>query len=1198
LRDILTVIASLVILVLAAALIAPPFIEWEAHRPAIDRAIAQAAGTQARTEGRIGIRLLPSPRIRVDRLRLGSRGPDSPSLTADFVWSEIDLMPLLRGEVRFVETRIGRADIQVPVEANGSWRLPPDIIAGSGRLREWSIDNLFVAQLLLTTQVPATGRTDQAYAEAVTIKGQKLIGPWLVEGSSGGVPFRLATGELGADKIVQVKLAGGGDAFPRFDVDGRLALDGPSGAGVSLSGKAKLLFGPPAQVAAAGIPIPVAVEATFKTVPGAVDLEQVAVEAGEGGASLRLTGTGTVAIDDPRVTLKLEGRRLDADSFILSSNGQDFLTRLRGWALPPTTIPIELDLAIGSVGLAQEELSNASAKLALRRGRAEVERFEITGPGDTRLSLSGGFGITTQGGIEGRAAVTSQASDRFARYLERLGLGGPFARVLDGRPFEAAAEVSVSGPVAAFRNVRIRAADATLSGNARYTAPEGDARGRLEAQIGIQGLNLDQLPQVSSLFDATQNLDVAFALDARNVRAGRSGGVGRIAARIVSDGSALLVESLDVVDLAGANARVSGRIAPDGSGRIAGRVTAQRAAPLVDLLGSVWIGGVSKLVPVFLREGDLDLEVVTERAVPEAGSTGLRLKTTARGRAAGGGFEADVLTADGVTQNLDVRLATDNTGRWVERPTMASLRRPSNVTLRGTRVGSGVFNVTLAGDVGGLRVTTNRPFALSAADDVVDSGEADVATDDITPFLALLGDGAGVQPPVPVQGRVTLGRERDASLVTVSGRVANEAVQARLAVRSRADITGSVTLDRLSLPWLVAALSLNAPGDPQATAIWSTARFGQSGRLIAGGQASIRAKRLDLGRGIVADDAGFTLSASPEGINLRDIQAGLGGGRLSGTLAVTRQGSLASVVAEGSLREVPLAALAGPSPLNARLSATLKVGASGENVSSLVSNLGGAGEARLTGVQVPNADPGALARTLQRLFADPDPLAPRRAEIVVSEELARGPLTAASAAAPIALVGGSVRMSPLALEAGPAVWQGTLVFDLRSLVLDARGSLVAKASPPGWTGAPPALGLVYRGPLASPVREVDTGSLSNGLAAIVLQRELERIESFEAEANERLRRQQFRDFQRQRERDRLAAEEAARQARLREEQERLQAERVRVEAERLQSEQRARADAERRAAGEPLSPSPSALPVLPPPIDIRPPPQVQTRPGG
>ena len=84
-------------------------------------------------------------------------------------------------------------------------------------------------------------------------------------------------------------------------------------------------------------------------------------------------------------------------------------------------------------------------------------------------------------------------------------------------------------------------------------------------------------------------------------------GIGRISARISSDGPALAVDALDIVDLAGANARVAGRIEPDGSGRIAGKVTAKRAAPLVDLLGRVWIGGLSRLVPYFLREGDLEL---------------------------------------------------------------------------------------------------------------------------------------------------------------------------------------------------------------------------------------------------------------------------------------------------------------------------------------------------------------------------------------------------------------------------------------------------------------------------------------------------------------------------------------------------------------------------------------------------------------
>ena len=127
-----------------------------------------------------------------------------------------------------------------------------------------------------------------------------------------------------------------------------------------------------------------------------------------------------------------------------------------------------------------------------------------------------------------------------------------------------------------------------------------------------------------------------------------------------------------------------------------------------------------------------------------------------------------------------------------------------------------------------------------------------------------------------------------------------------------ADVSGSITLDRLSLPWLVTTLALNAPADPRPNALWSPAKFGQGSKLLTGGQATFRVRRVDMGRGLVAENAGFSLGVTEEGLSLREFDAVLGGGRVTGVLSVTRQGPLASIVAEGGLRDVPLAALAGP----------------------------------------------------------------------------------------------------------------------------------------------------------------------------------------------------------------------------------------------------------------------------------------------
>jgi hypothetical protein len=310
---------------------------------------------------------------------------------------------------------------------------------------------------------------------------------------------------------------------------------------------------------------------------------------------------------------------------------------------------------------------------------------------------------------------------------------------------------------------------------------------------------------------------------------------------------------------------------------------------------------------------------------------------------------------------------------------------------------------------------------------------------------------------------------------------------------------------------------------------------------------AIKAKLLELGRGLLADNAAFVLAASPDGIAVRNLDATLGGGRLTGSITITRQGSQASLVGEGGLRDVPLAAVAGPIPFQARLSGDVKFGTSAESLAGLVANLGGAGEWRITNVNMPQSDPGAFDLALKRLLAENEPLVEGRAQAILGEELGRGPLTTPAVTTSMALVGGLMRLSPFVIDAKTATWQGAVAYDFRTLGLDARGTLAARAAPPDWTGAPPSIGLSWRGPLTAPTRDIDIGPFRNGLATIVLKRELEKIEAFEKAAAERQRQIEAQESERRRK----AAEDAARQARLKDD-----AERARSEAERLQNDQR------------------------------------------
>ena len=61
-------------------------------------------------------------------------------------------------------------------------------------------------------------------------------------------------------------------------------------------------------------------------------------------------------------------------------------------------------------------------------------------------------------------------------------------------PFEASDPILPSvSPVASFKRLRVKTSNAVMTGNLRSSAPEANERAKLEAQLAIQNLNLDQL---------------------------------------------------------------------------------------------------------------------------------------------------------------------------------------------------------------------------------------------------------------------------------------------------------------------------------------------------------------------------------------------------------------------------------------------------------------------------------------------------------------------------------------------------------------------------------------------------------------------------------------------------------------------------------------------------------------------------------
>ncbi|MCJ2081750.1 AsmA family protein [Methylobacterium sp. J-090] len=1200
-RDILTALAGIVVLLLVAALAVPPFVAWEGQRGLIDGAVSRSLGLPARSEGRIEVRLLPSPRLRFDRLRLGDQpakpgfdkpGLDKPSLDLHFVKAEVALSPLLTGAVRFTETRIGRAELRLPVTEGEAILVPADLAAGLAG-RDLAIEDLQVRQFLITTQVPATGRTDQIYAEAVRLSAPRLTGPWRAEGTSRGVPFRVSTGEPTPEGLLPVKLSAGGDTRPYAEIDAKVSLAAAAGAAgpseraviPQAEGTARLVVGPPSQ--AAGAYLPVTLGGAFTARGAVARFKSLDLDIDPGGRALRLSGTGRVDVRNGRAALALGARRLDLDAFLLSAAGQALLARGLPRAGTHLPVSIDVDLAIDSLALGLEDWSNLALAGTLERsGGLVLKRFSATAPGAATVSASGEIDADPTPRFTGQLALDAPASDGFGRYLGKLGLEGPGIALLDGRPIRASADLSAAPLSVSLRNLRLDLGPARITGNARYRAPEAGTRGRVDAQLAAQGIDIAALPSFSGALADLQGHDLGLVLQARDVRYGpASSGNGTIAASIQSDGASLAIDSLDVTDLAGANASLSGRIGADGAGRIAGRVSAPVAAPLLALLDKAWIAE-ARLVPQAFREGGLDLGVTLER---DAGAADT-LRTTAKGAAAGGSLDLDLVSRAGRIGQLDLTLAAPSAATWFGRAGGAGLAGPARLHLSGIRAAGAEGEASglalrVTGTVADLTIATTRPILLDgeAGFGLARAGEIRLGSPDLAPFVRLVGGTAPIPATLPADLTLGLSRAGDEARVAVTGRFAGSAVSGEIGIAPGGEITGRASLGRLSVPALAAALVM-PEGRPGADAAF--ARFSAPPAIRPRIVLALGVESLDLGRGFVATGTTLTARLEDGTLGLSDLAGTLAGGRLTGAVTLSRQGGAASIAGEGALSGAGLAGLVGPGPVSGRLGASLRFGTSGETPAALGNNLGGSGSLTLAALTLPGADPAGLARALDRALAEDDPLREGRLQALVAEELGAGPLTAPGpVTTPVTLVGGNLRGGPLTLDLGPARWTGTLGLDLRSGRLDARGTLTAATAPKAWTGGAPAIQLGFSGPVATPARQVDAGPSTNGLAALVLQRELESIELLEADQTERLRRRARIEMDKARAAalkaaadraaaekalaDKLAAEEAARQARLRAE---------KAAAERAAEAARQARAAEEAARRQDAAPEPQAAP--------------------
>jgi len=1136
-RDFLTVFAILLILVLSAALAVPYFIDWEAHRGEVEGVLGEALGLPVRTGGAIELRLLPTPEIMLSDVSLGESG--GARLSARSVSVEVAPMPLVKGEVRVIEAALDAPVLTVRVGEDGALAVPRPRSVSAANV-EIAIERLGISRGEIRVEA-ATGseiaRIGDIEAEVVAAS---LAGPWRIEGEVQGVPLRIATGvrENGGDmrlKAVLGRAAGGG----LLDVDGLLKLaEGLSGrllpGLVATVRYAEPLAGTgePRQIMLSG-----AVEGDIRSL-SARDLT-LDVTHGEGNKDLALTGTATLDLGGrPALRASLGGRRVDLD--VLRERIDDGALGLHA-ATVLAQLPLYLDLSLEALAIAGEEFGPLTAGLHRDGDVLALSRFDLGLPGETRIAARG-EGLIPLGGpkhdISGTGSISLDSGQPlvFARALVRMGAPQSLAEALAGLPrLSASAELALDHGSIGARNIAVKAGEAEVGGAIRFMPADGSGgRPRYEAEVTASRVDIAALPQFDGLLALASGADIGLSLDARDLGLGASGGdaLGRLSALVEAGSQGIVVEYLNASGFGGAQIEAQGRIDAAG-GRLGATIDADRPQALAALAARFLPARAAAALTRAVADGGA-LRLRLEAARVDAGAP---LFVKADGRI--GDTEVDMglslPPASGVGAELEISLAAGDGAQLLGQLGFDVLPLPDgeggrlSVSARGPSLDDMAGRFSLA--AAGASLSGEGTFSFSETAPLF-AGRVTMKAGDLGRLAEVLArplPGAGALP-LELTADATLG-SKGLSLVNLAATAGGVPLHGRLTVDEGGRLEGAVHFERLALAD-VATLALGPlPMAPDGRA-WSGERLGAAAPP-ADGVLTLTVGRLVLTPTLTLRDATLRLSLHPAGLAIDDLNGELSGGRIKTSMTMRREGSLAAISARGKLTAIPLSAIVGRR-LPGTLSGDFEIGTAGESPARLVANLAGGATLSLADASISGLDPSAVSRMVAQALAA-DTLRPDLPAVTtaLAEALDAGAWPLPQLSGPVSLSGGVLRFGPLTMPAQAGVAEGTLsgTLDLRSLTVDLRATVIAATSPKGWTGPAPQAMAVWSGPVDAPVRSLDAGSLANGLAAIGIVRELERIEAMEADARERAfhnRRLRAEREQRAREAERRAAEEARR----------------------------------------------------------------------
>jgi uncharacterized protein involved in outer membrane biogenesis len=536
-------VGGLLVVLLCALFAVPHFIDWNGYRGAFEEEASRILGREVRVAGRVNLRILPTPFVRFEKVRLSDAEgvTGEPFFRADDFTLWLSPGALLRGTLEANRIELHRPILKLRLNAQGG-----------GNWQTFSLNNGSLPFVLSDVALQSVSLSDGALsvdgadgiemARVDSIGGEvtasALTGPFRFRGQANwndeARALRLSTAAPEADGTTRFKL---NVAVPKtgntYVFDGRISdwatkpmIDGALTGSLRIAevGKAGAV-----SAATAAAPVPLELTAQVKGDADGVKLSDISLAFDQdSGKPQSLTGTIDARFTGERgLNASLTSRWLDIDRILgmtppnatqaaaaapptsghsLAASNPSPLTILRQMSVGlasvmPSTMPARVTIAADAVSLAGDTVNSVRFGLERSGDELRLTEFKAAFPGSTRVEATGLFpSAADPAAFEGDVVLRGA---NLGRFLSWAGVTAPGAEARNDGAFSLRSLLITSAQSVSFRDISADLAGTVIGGSFQ---DDWSKRRRVDVQLEGSTIDLSNLAPGSLDFRAWRHV--------------------------------------------------------------------------------------------------------------------------------------------------------------------------------------------------------------------------------------------------------------------------------------------------------------------------------------------------------------------------------------------------------------------------------------------------------------------------------------------------------------------------------------------------------------------------------------------------------------------------------------------------------------------------------------------------------------------